>query len=242
MRPLAASDILRVWEQGKEQPTIHRALTMLSVACPDLDHVELTALSIGQRDARLFELRELTFGARLDGFTACPLCQQRLEFTLDLATHRARFSTSSRSEEFEFETDGCALRFRLPNSRDLAGVAVCEDVAAARRLVAELCVLQANRDGAAVTELSAEAVTQLAERIGDCAAEAEMMLDFACPSCRHQWQAFFDIAEFFWAEIAAQARRLLREIHLLATAYGWREADILRLSARRRQAYLEMIG
>jgi hypothetical protein len=242
MRPLAASDILRVWEQGEEQPPIDRALTMLSAACPELDHDELTELSIGEIDARLFELRELTFSSRLDGFTACPQCRQRLEFTLDLATLRDSFSTSSAKEKFEFETDGCALRFRLPNSRDLAAVAVCKDVATARRQVAERCVLQASRDGAVIAELAAETITQLAERIGECVPEAEVMLDFACPSCGHQWQALFDIVEFFWVEIAAQARRLLREIHLLATAYGWREADILALSARRRQAYLDMIG
>jgi len=67
-------------------------------------------------------------------------------------------------------------------------------------------------------------------------------LDLACPSCGHLGQAIFDISAIFWAEISAQARRLLREIHLLASAYGWREADILAMSARRRQAYLEMIG
>ena len=44
------------------------------------------------------------------------------------------------------------------------------------------------------------------------------------------------------AELATQAKRLLREVHFLARAYGWREADILAMSARRRQAYLEMVG
>ncbi len=242
MRSLTASDILKVWEQGEGQPAIDRALTMLAVACPELARDDLAALSIGQRDARLFDLRDLTFGSQIDGFIACGQCQQRLEFTLDLAALRDRFSTAAASEEFEFETDGCALRFRLPNSRDLAAVAVCEDVAEARRLLAERCVLQASLDGDVIAELSDEAVTRLAERIGECAPEAEVMLDFACPSCGHGWQALFDIAAFFWAEIAAQARRLLREVHLLASAYGWREADILALSARRRQVYLEMIG
>src|SRR6266851_1016865 len=239
MRPLAASDILKVWEQGEEQRPIDRALTMLAVACPELNHAELAALSISQRDVRLFELRELTFGPRLDGFTACEQCRERLEFTLDLAVLRQRASISSASsagEEFEFETDGCALRFRLPNSGDLAAVGTCEDVATARRLLAERCMLQADRDGDVIAELSDQVATQLAERIGQCAPEAEVMLDFVCPSCRHGWQALFDIAAFFWAEITAQARRLLREVHLLASAYGWREADILALGAQRRQA------
>src|SRR6266576_1676144 len=109
MRPLAASDILKVWEQGEEQPPIDRALTMLAVACPELNHPELGALSISQRDARRFELRELTYGPRLDGFTVCPQCQERLEFAVDLAVLRLRSSASpapSSSEEFACEADG----------------------------------------------------------------------------------------------------------------------------------------
>jgi len=51
----------------------------------------------------------------------------------------------------------------------------------------------------------------------------------------------FDIVSFFWSEICVQAKRLLREVHILARAYGWREADILSMSAARRQLYLEMV-
>jgi len=46
---------------------------------------------------------------------------------------------------------------------------------------------------------------------------------------------------FFWAELAAEAKRLLREVDALARAYGWREADILALSSQRRHAYLELV-
>jgi hypothetical protein len=250
MRPLTASDILKVWEQGEGQPAIDRALTMLAVACPELSYDELAALSIGRRDARLFELRQLTFGPRLDGFTACPQCEERLEFALDTAAIRDRHLSSSSAstsvpagdDEFEFEMNGDALRFRLPNSGDLAAVATCKDVGAARRLLAERCMLRASRNFDEAAELSSDALARLAERIGQCAPATDVMLDFACPSCGHGWQAMLDIAAFFWAEIAAGARRLLREVHLLASAYGWREAEILTMSARRRQAYLEMIG
>jgi hypothetical protein len=66
------------------------------------------------------------------------------------------------------------------------------------------------------------------------------LLDLRCPTCGHSWHALFDIVAFFWAELASQAKRLLREVHTLARAYGWREADIVSMSARRRQLYLEM--
>jgi hypothetical protein len=35
---------------------------------------------------------------------------------------------------------------------------------------------------------------------------------------------------------------MVREVHRMASAYGWREADILAMSAFRRQRYLELIG
>ncbi|HJZ79461.1 MAG TPA: hypothetical protein VKD91_03925 [Pyrinomonadaceae bacterium] len=253
MRPLTGSDILKVWEQGEQQAAIERALTMLAPACPELTRDELATFSVSRRDAWLFDLRESTFGSQLDGFTVCGECSERLVFTLDLAPLRRRLSTPSADEEFEFETDGVAFRFRLPNSHDLAAVAVYEDVATARRLLAERCVLQTTRNVVERTSACAPAaevgstlseakIRCLAERIAERAPEAEAQLDFTCPSCGHYWRAFFDIATFFWAEIAAQARRLLREVHLLASAYGWREADILAMSARRREAYLELIS
>jgi hypothetical protein len=35
---------------------------------------------------------------------------------------------------------------------------------------------------------------------------------------------------------------MLRDVHALATAYGWREADIVAMSPWRRQVYLDMVS
>ena len=42
-------------------------------------------------------------------------------------------------------------------------------------------------------------------------------------------------------EVAAAARRLMADIHELASAYGWSEAAIVSMSTARRAAYLEML-
>ena len=47
-----------------------------------------------------------------------------------------------------------------------------------------------------------------------------------------------DIGSFVWAEIESRARRVLGEVHALASAYGWSEAETLSLSAVRRASYL----
>ena len=243
MRPLSAYDVLRVWEVGEDRHPLDRALALLAAACPELTWDELAALSIGQRDARLLTLRERTSGPRLNGFAECPRCAERLEFDVAVADLRVAEDPDIGEETWELDTGGLTLRFRLPNSRDLAAVLGCQDPTAARNLLVQRCVLEASRDGVpvAASELPADVITGLARRMSECDPQAEVLLDLRCPTCDHRWQALFDIAAFFWAELVVQAKRLLREVHALARAYGWSEADVLDMSARRRQFYLEMV-
>ena len=243
VRPLSTYELLEVWEVGEGQHPLDRALTLLSAACPDLTWDELAELSVGQRDALLLTLRERTYGPHLNGFAECPRCAERLEFDAAVADLRVAAEPATGEEARELNADGLKLKFRLPDSRDLAAVLDYEDPAAARDVLARRCVLQASRDGAAepIDELPAEVIAKLARRISECDPQAEVLLDLRCPACDNRWQPPFDIAAFFWVELAAQAKRLLREVHALARAYGWREMDILGMSARRRGLYLEMV-
>jgi len=70
---------------------------------------------------------------------------------------------------------------------------------------------------------------------------ADIRLDLDCSACQARWQAPFDIVPFLWSAVDAWALRLLRDVHRLARAYGWREADILALSPPRRRCYLELL-
>jgi hypothetical protein len=242
MRPLSAHDLLRVWEVGEGQHPVDRALTLLAAGCPELTRDELAALSIGQRDARLLTLRERTCGPRMYGFAACPKCAERLEFDVAVVDLRVDAEPDEGEGAWELVAEDLVLRFRLPNSQDLAAAAGCQDISTARELLVQRCVLQASRDGMQIrcSELPAEIIGALAQRMIEYDPQAEVLLDLRCPECDHRWQVLFDIASFFWTELSAQARRLLDEISSLARAYGWREADILTMSARRRQYYLEL--
>ncbi len=82
---------------------------------------------------------------------------------------------------------------------------------------------------------------ELGERMASADPMAETRLTLRCPECGEEWEETFDIVSFFWAEIEAQAKRLLFEIHTLALAYGWTESEILSLSEPRRALYLEMV-
>jgi hypothetical protein len=242
MRRLSAHDVLHVWERAQDQHPVDRALTLLATACPDITRDELASLTVGQRDARLLTLRERTFGAELDGLAKCPNCAEHLQITLAVPDIRVVAEHDEGEEPMELSTNGLRLRFRLPNSWDIAAAAGCEDTGTARRLLLQRCLIHASRDGAPapLDELPEEATAGIATRMSEADRQAEVLLDLNCPACSHRWQIMFDIVSFFWAEISAHARRLLSEVHALARAYGWREADILSMSSSRRQSYLGM--
>lgn len=243
LRPLSAQEMLVIWERGLHQHPVERALTMLSVALPELAPDVLLALSIGQRDDCLLTLQEITFGARLESFVECPACQQRLEFTLTVSDIRVASEGRDAASEQQATIDDYEVRFRLPNSRDLITIARLLDVGLARSMLVQRCVIEAKHAGemVAITDLPELVIAGLAEQMARLDPQAEVQLNLSCPDCGHRWSLLFDIVSFLWAEIGGQARRLMRDVHTLARAYGWREADILSMSVVRRQYYLEMV-
>jgi hypothetical protein len=243
MRPLSASALLEVWERGVSQPSVARALTLLS-ACADEPAESLPALSIGQRDARLTAMYRQLFGETLNAFAECPQCDERLEYSMSIRDLDMTPSPKHNGEELALQCAGLSLRLRLPNSLDLSAVSQCETVAAARSLLAQRCILQADEHGSALPAeaLPESVVEQIAARLSEADPQAERLINLTCAACSHQWQVILDIERFLWVKIASLAKRLLRDVHILARAYAWREADILSMSAVRRQFYLEMAG
>lgn len=243
MRALLAAELLSVWEQGRARPSVEQALTLIAAACPETSPEALARLSIGQRDSRLLTLREWMFGPKLAGLAVCPACGQRLEMTFDVSDIRLGIETEP-AETLSLTVAGYEVRFRLPNSLDLAAVGGSEGIAVTRQLLFERCLLAAHCDGEerSAEQLPANVVAAVVERMAQVDPQADAQLALSCPSCRHQWQEIFDIASFFWSEISVWSSRILREVHALASAYRWREADILAMSPWRRQFYLEMVG
>lgn len=243
MCPLSARELLIVWEQGLAQPPAQRALTLLAAACPDTPPDALTKLSIGQRDARLLTLREWTFGSKLVSLAICPGCGERLELTFNVADIRTT-AEAEPAEALSMSVSDYEVRFRMPNSLDLDAIAESEDVPAARHLLFERCILTAHHNGEerSADQLPADVIDAVVARMGQADPQADVQLALSCPVCGHQWQVTFDVVSFFWSEINVWASRILNEVHTLASAYGWRDADILAMSPWRRQLYLQMVS
>lgn len=231
-----------MWERGLGHPPVERALLLLSAACPETPRAALADLSIGTRDAWLLRLREWTFGAIIPGIAACPGCAQQVEINFGTAILRNETLTPG-PHELAVSVADFTLTVRLPTSADLIAVAADGGSVPTRRLLFERCLVSAQHSSAAadIAELPDEAVDAVAHALAGADPLAAIELDIACPHCGHAWRSTFDIVGFFWSEIEAWACRLLREVHELASAYGWSEERIVALGPVRRQFYLELV-
>jgi hypothetical protein len=215
---------------------------LLAAACPETPREALATLSIGRRDASLLTLREWTFGPSMSSVAVCPQCGQKVELCFDVSDVRAENALGT--PEIAVAAAGYELQVRLPNSTDLSAIAGEPGADRQRRLLFERCLIVARRDGQPATprELPSETIDAVAERLAEADPQADVQIAISCPFCGNGWQAAFDIVTFLWSEIEAWACRVLRDVHTLASAYGWCERDILALSPARRQFYLEMVG
>ncbi len=244
MQAPSAAQLVGMWERGARQPWVDRALTLVSACHPELTDSELRALTVGERDADLLALRELLFGRALKSFAECPHCRARLEFSVDVNDLRISFASFSNAAPAELTLDDIRIRFRRLSSEDLQAAARCADVADARRVLLQRCVVDARRNGEplAAADLPPACVEALSSRVAALDGAADIALDLRCVACHHAWQLTLDIVRFLWAELNALAKSYLNDVHTLAWAYGWREADILAMSSARRQFYLERVG
>ena len=233
MRTFSTSDILEMWERGRRLHPLDQGLLALSMALSSPSE-DLANWPLGRRNRALFDLHCKTFGSRLQGWTSCSSCGEKVEFDLD-----ANVLVSGQAEEpgpQETLTVG-SERFRLPTSRHLAEVMAADDAKSPTIRLLERC--RESRPEPLV--LSDAMLEEVEEKMASADPMADIRLALLCPTCSHEWDGTLDIARHVWAEIESRARRLLWEVHHLARAYGWTEAETLSLPAARRALYLEMV-
>jgi DNA-directed RNA polymerase subunit M/transcription elongation factor TFIIS len=225
-------------------------MLLLAAASPEISPGELAQFSIGRRDSCLLTLREWMFGSQIQGVAECPECRERLELLFEVAEIRAanESETALPGATHLLQADGYEVRFRPPNTTDLEAIAECQTAEAARDRLLARCTLEIRSGNSKrktktrADKLPSKVVNALVKKMAQVDPQANVQLSLTCPACRHGWSAVFDIASFLWSEINDWAERILREVHQIASAYGWREADILEMSAERRAIYLEMLG
>jgi hypothetical protein len=236
--------LLTVWEEGVSRPPVERALALLAAACPERTPDQWARASIGQRDARLLQLQDELFGSRLETVVTCPRCGERLDVGFSTHDMEAEASPAVPDGGSQVDVQGYQVDYRFPTSLDLLPD-VGQSAPPGRETLLRKCIAAARTaDGTEVeaNTLPEAVVTAVLEDMARTDPMADVQVGLSCAACRHQWSAPFDILTYLWAEVDEWAQRMLQEIHTLASAYGWSEREILRLSARRRRLYLDLVG
>jgi hypothetical protein len=241
MRALSNADFLTLWESGQRLHSLDRGLLAIRASFPEAAAEGVADWSLGRRNQALAELHAGCFGAQLQGWTECGRCGEKLEFALDC---RALVDRQQESSPQPIVVKGCA--FRVPTSRDLARIVGQRDREAAALCLLDACRVEesggcGNANAGPADGWSAEDLEEVGEKMVLADPLAEISLSFECPACNSSSEQTLDLPAFVWAEVEAYARRMLHEIHTLAAAYGWGEAEILSLSDARRAIYLQMV-
>ena len=202
MRALASSDVLGLWERGSRLHPVDRGLLALGEALPGTSYESLADWPLGHRNRALAELRCALFGPRLEGWTSCARCGEKLEFQMDA---RALLSPDAPPESDSPQAVAIGGHsYRLPTSRDLARAARETDPRMAAVCLLEHCRIEGHGAPAWSDREIEEAGEQMA--LADPMAETRVTLD--CPACGSAWEETLDIIAFLWTEIEARAKRL----------------------------------
>jgi hypothetical protein len=231
MRTLSSVELLELWEKGSAMHPLDRGLMVLNAALLENASDRVADWPLGRRNRSLFELHRSCFGPHIRGWCSCAQCAEPMEFAIDVGDLMDGGQSTEQIVVFRNEV------FRLPTSRDLAAVIEAGDASTAVMQLLRRCAI--SRDDASVWP--DEDVEAISRALSDSDPMAETRVALRCPSCGYESDEVLDIAGFVWAEIESRAKRSLYEVHVLASAYGWTEAEVLSLSAARRASYLRMV-
>jgi len=206
-----------------------RAAVLLSATHPERSSTEWAACPLGERDHALLRLRETLFGETLETVARCRSCGEPMEAQFRTADLTDRFASPGMLER---EVNGSRIRFRVPTEADVVAAIASRDP---RRSLIERCVESAGT-------LDDTAVSAVIQAMAAEDPQADIQIQVSCPACATENNLAFDIVSYLWSDLTDWARRIMAEVHTLASAYGWSETDILAMTAFRRRLYLQMLG
>lgn len=200
------------------------------------DWARLPAAQLG---AVALGIRQAWIGDRIVSERRClrPACGEKVDVSFAITAYvahrrpRRPRNISPDPEDGWYVLWGAGVRFRLPAVEDLLAAVASEDAAAT---LAARCLDPA--------VLPAKVARTVDRALSALAPSLDGLVGGACPACGADVTARFDPIAYTLAELRDVFAGIYRETHTLASAYGWREEDILRLPRARRQRYGAMIS
>lgn len=170
----------------------------------------------------------------------CGVCGERFDF----AVSHGDLPVKEAGEGYPFAYVGTSIghcRFRVPTGTDQEAVAAVEDEADAVRALVTRCFAGfSDGDGgeAGPERFTDQDVERIEAALEAVAPEAATVVQSVCPDCGAVQLIEVDP---YTALSVQPLEELYQEIHLIASAYHWSEAEILALPLGRRRRYLQLI-
>jgi hypothetical protein len=211
-------------------------------------------LSLGDRTRLLLSLRRQMFGNAMPCTLRCPACSEPMDLDLmadDLILEREAAPRLHYEDVVEVDGERLRVTFHLPTGGEVERALRSAHGATERaaKLLAQGCI-----DGVTKNDGASAAATfepqewpealygEVSARLEQLDPQAELRLRLSCPACGHDFEEFVDAGEYLFRELAACQRSRYQEINQLAKAYHWSEADLLKMGARKRRLYLELLA
>jgi len=244
VRALETEQIVAIWEKGQGALPADVAMLFLCAAFPGKAPKDLLPLTVGQRDACVLRLRELTLGSHMEAMAECPHCSEHVEFSFETADVQFGRLQEPVPLRHRLREDGWDVTFRPLTAADVMALKRTPDVGAARRSLIASSILEVRHksDPATPDGLPEKLLDLIGAAIAEHDPQSEVPIRLNCPACGSSCSILFDAAQFFFRELTAVAERILSEVPILAKAYGWSESEILAMTPVRRRFYLDAAG
>jgi hypothetical protein len=228
--------LIEAWDVAHAGAPWQRPLLLASVLAGGNDGSLLDA-PLGAAARQLLELAAAWFGPTLDAMFACRECGEPMEARLEIGSLLEGTPTVEAGPFRCALATGQEVTVRLPTATDLAIAGIADDVSGAMRVLLDRTVVGAP-DGFD-TRANIDTISRACEERDPL---GSITVGVTCPACGAVDEPTLDVGAWFWARADAEAHRLLDEVHLLASAYGWSEHDILALGPHRRAVYRDWVG
>jgi hypothetical protein len=233
-RPFGHAEDLDVDFNAADRPAL---VTKLLARCgAPRDDRYWWSQAVGARIAALVRLLAVTDGIEQLGLQArCrePACGAWFEFELPLASVLDQLPPD---EPIRATLTGSRpVTLRRPSGRDLSEWRAQRPRSHEQAVQAMLQSLVI--DGA----VSVEDAPALADILAAEDPLVAFSVSCTCPVCDGPTEVRIDLEDIALTRLRQQQRALLREIHILASHYGWTEAQIMAVAPARRARYLSLI-
>jgi hypothetical protein len=200
----------------------------------------LSGLTAWDRDRLLAVVYIRIYGPQIKSTVNCAHCHEAFDLDFSLPRLLESLSPENVVVEVQMIQDGLyefsdGLQFRLPTGEDEYAVMGLSQKEAVQELL-KRCIQNASEYMNILnrTEEVQSAMEAIAPLI-------DLELDARCPECGQEQQVHFDLQHYLLSALNGERTQLMREIHALASTYGWSLTDILSLPRSQRKSLASLV-